>query len=84
MIGNLASMAPNSGRNVALNKAASALGAWVAADVLDQTEVEDALYGAATSNGLVAEDGQRQCWATIRSGLRHGLARPFDLDNDHA
>ena len=84
VIGNLASMAPNSGRNVALNKAASALGAWVAADVLDQTEVEDALYGAATSNGLVAEDGQRQCWATIRSGLRHGLARPFDLDNDHA
>jgi hypothetical protein len=36
---------------------------------LDQTDVEDALYAAAERNGLVADDGQRQVWATIRSGL---------------
>ena len=30
--------------------------------------------------GLVADDGQRQCWATIRSGLSAGLQDPIDLD----
>ena len=28
---------------------------------------------AAVANGLVADDGERQCWATIRSGLGAGL-----------
>jgi hypothetical protein len=41
--------------------------------------VEDALYGAAVANGLVADDGERQCWATIRSGLGAGLQEPSDL-----
>ena len=82
VIDNLAAMAPNTGRNVALNKAASTLGEWVAAGVLDLAQVEDALYAAAQANGLVAEDGQRQCWATIRSGLGHGLQHPYDLDAD--
>jgi hypothetical protein len=82
VIDNLAAMAPNTGRNVALNKAASTLGEWVAADVLDLAQVEDVLYAAAEANGLVAEDGQRQCWATIRSGLGHGLQHPYDLDAD--
>jgi hypothetical protein len=26
------------------------------------------LYAAAVRNGLIADDGLRQCWATIRSG----------------
>jgi hypothetical protein len=73
-------MAPNTGRNVALNGAAWTLGGWVAAGALEQGAVEDALYAAAESNGLVADDGQRQCWATIRSGLGAGLLRPVDLD----
>jgi len=34
------------------------------------------------ANGLVAADGERQCWATIRSGLSKGLLRPIDLDAD--
>jgi hypothetical protein len=41
-----------------------------------------ALYAAAEANGLVADDGPRQCWATIRSGLSKGLLRPIDLDAD--
>lgn len=59
---------PAGGRNAALNKTAWKLGQWVAAGALYQGEVEDALYAAAETNGLVADDGQRQCWATIRSG----------------
>ena len=41
--------------------------------------MEDALYGAAVANSLVADDGERQCWATIRSGLGAGLQEPSDL-----
>jgi hypothetical protein len=48
----------------------------------DQAEVEDALFAAAEQNGLVADDGARQCWATIRSGLSKGLLQPKDLDAD--
>ena len=68
------------GRNSALNRAAWTLGHWVAAGALDQREVEDALYAAALANGLVADDGERQWWATIRSGLGAGLQEPIDLD----
>jgi hypothetical protein len=42
----------------------------------------DGLYAAAVANGLVADDGERQCWATIRSGLGAGLQEPKDLDAD--
>jgi hypothetical protein len=73
---------PAGGRNAALNKTAWKLGQWVAAGALAQSEVEDALYAAAEANGLVADDGSRQCWATIRSGLSKGLQRPIDLDAD--
>ena len=53
---------------------------WVAAGALDQALVEDALYAAAVVNGLVADDGERQSWATIRSGLSKGLQQAVDLD----
>ena len=43
---------------------------------------EDRLYAATERNGLVAGDGQRQAWATIRSGLSKGLQEPKDLDAD--
>jgi len=80
----LASMAPNSGRNSALNGAAWTLGHWVVAGALDQTEVENALFAAAERNGLVSDpkDGPRKTWATIRSGLSAGLRQPIDLDAD--
>ena len=68
------------GRNNALNGAAWTLGQWVAAGTLEQADVEEALYAAAVANGLVADDGERQCWATIRSGLGAGLQEPVDLN----
>jgi hypothetical protein len=69
------------GRNAALNGAAWSLGRWVAAGGLEQTQVEDGLYATAERNGLVAADGQRQVWATIRSGLSAGLQRAVNLDS---
>ena len=47
---------------------------------LEQGDVEDALYMAALHKGLVHDDGQRQTWATIRSGLSEGLQELIDLD----
>jgi hypothetical protein len=43
--------------------------------------VEEALYGAAERNGLVTDDGARQCWATIRGGISAGLQDPLDPDD---
>jgi HNH endonuclease len=80
VIENLATAVPGS-RNAALNSAAWTLGRWVAAGALDQGDVEDALYSAADQNGLVADDGQRQTWASIRSGLGKGLLEPKDLEH---
>ena len=73
---------PSGGRNSALNHAAWTLGRWIAATALEQAEVEDALYAAARANRLLADDGERQCWAMIGSGLDAGLQQPKDLDAD--
>jgi hypothetical protein len=70
------------GRNAALNRAAWTLGRWVAAGAFDQAEVENGLYDAVERNGLVADVGQRQVWATIRSGLSAGLLQTAELDNN--
>ena len=78
---NLASVAPG-GRTAALNHAAWTLGRWIAAGALEQADVEDALDVAAVANGLLADDGERQCWATIRSGLGAGPQQPADLGTD--
>jgi hypothetical protein len=34
------------------------------------------LLAAAQANGLLGEDGERQCLATIQSGARAGMAHP--------
>jgi hypothetical protein len=81
VIDNLEATAPG-GRNDALNRAAWTLGRWVAAGALEQRDVEDELYAAGEYNHLVADDGERQTWATIRSGLGAGLQQPIDLDAD--
>jgi hypothetical protein len=78
IVDKLAIMPANSGRNTALNGAAWTLGRWIAAGALEQRDVEDQLYAAAVLNGLVGDDGDRQCWATIRSGLSAGLQEPID------
>jgi hypothetical protein len=78
VIDNLEETAPG-GRNDALNHAAWTLGRWIAAGALDQGDVEDELFAAAEHNGLVTDDGERQTWTTIRSGLSAGLQEPIDL-----
>ena len=40
-----------------------------AAATLDQVEVENPLCAAPEANDLVADDCQRQTWASIRTGL---------------
>jgi hypothetical protein len=75
---------PPGGRNDALNRAAWALGRWVAAGALDRPRVEDLLFSAAAQNGLAADDGQRQVCATIRSGLNAGLRQPIDFQATYA
>ena len=62
--------------------AAWTLGRWIAAGALEQADIEDELYMAALHNGLVHDDGQRQTWGTIHSGLGAGPQQPIDLDAD--
>ena len=64
-------------RNASLNDTAWTIGHWIAAGTLEQSDVEETLYAAAVANGLVADDGERQCWATICSGLGAGLREPI-------
>jgi hypothetical protein len=78
VVAGVAALQPGT-RNSGLNVAAWTLGHWIAAGALEQSEVEDGLFDAAARNGLVAEDGERQIWATIRSGLSAGLQTPADL-----
>lgn len=63
-------------RNHQLNRSAFNLGQLVAAGLLPEQEVRDALLDAADANGLVSEDGTKACLATIESGLTDGLAHP--------
>jgi hypothetical protein len=78
VVDNLVGAQPG-GRNAALNHAAWTLGRWVVVGALEQACVEDALYAAAERNGLVSDDGQRQTWATIRSGINAGLSEAATL-----
>jgi hypothetical protein len=67
---------PNVDRNIRLNEAAFRLGTLVGAGLLDEAEVYRALMAAADAVGLVADDGENACRATITSGLRAGVAKP--------
>ena len=66
-------------RNQALNDAALSLGKLVAAGALTEAAVRAELTAAAERSGLLADDGPRQIEATLSSGLRAGMAQPFDL-----
>lgn len=69
----LAGMAKDSGRNVALFRACRYLGKYVAHGVLRRDELEAAMAGACKANGLWtdASSGRaRGCMATIASGLK--------------
>jgi hypothetical protein len=71
----LANTAPGN-RNNQLNRASFSLHQLVAGGELVAGEVEQALIDAATANGLLADDGLRQCMATIKSGGSAGLLHP--------
>jgi hypothetical protein len=63
-------------RNARLNTAAFNLGQLVGGDVLKRGDVERELYSAAAACGLLAEDGEAQVLATIKSGLDKGIDQP--------
>lgn len=62
-------------RNHVLNRAAYKLGTLVGAGALEAGQVEASLTNAATAAGL----SPGETTATIRSGLRHGVANPREL-----
>lgn len=72
----LASRAPQTGRNQALNDAALAMGEMVAAGWIERAEVERALLDACQRNGYLDKDGGHKALATLRSGLTAGMAHP--------
>jgi Bifunctional DNA primase/polymerase, N-terminal len=72
----LAAMAKNTGRNMALNASAFRLGRMVANGWLDHSEVVHQLRRAADACGLMTEDGPRSVDKTITSGLNAGLRNP--------
>lgn len=78
--GELASMAPHTGRNQRLFIAAARLGSLVGGGALHQSYAEHALIRAAFDCGLVREDGQHAVRATIASGIRRGLAAPRTVE----
>lgn len=59
-------------RNTTLHRAAFALGQLIGDGLLPEAIVQDALIAAGQSIGL----SPRECAATIRSGIRGGLAHP--------
>jgi hypothetical protein len=65
------------GRNNELNKLAFKMGGLVANGWIDGDRVVKVLMAAAQVVGLVREDGAEQCMATIMSGLRAGMERPY-------
>jgi len=70
-------------RNATLNAIAYRLGRMVARKWLAESEIESALIDACAANGLLNDDGHKQCRDTIRSGLKGGKAAPYpDLPDD--
>ena len=72
-------LSPASGRNLRLFQAAANLGELVGAHLLPLDLAEARLEHASQSNGLWREDGARAVLATIRSGLRKGMAQPREV-----
>jgi hypothetical protein len=65
---------PGALRNNALFRAACRACGLIAAGGLDQAKAEALLLDAANQVGLVRDDGEAKCLATIRSGLASGMA----------
>jgi Bifunctional DNA primase/polymerase, N-terminal len=67
----------NRGRNKCLNALAYKQGRLVANGWVAEAEVVRVLMLAARSCGLLREDGEAQCRATIQSGLKAGMLVPY-------
>jgi Bifunctional DNA primase/polymerase, N-terminal len=65
------------GRNNMLNKLAFKMGGLVANGWIDEALVIRVLMLGAAECGLLREDGEEQCLATIRSGLSAGMQLPY-------
>jgi hypothetical protein len=68
--------APPGIRNDQLNRSAFSLGQFVGAGLLEGAFARGALIDAASSCGLVRDDGERSVARTIESGLRAGTEHP--------
>jgi putative DNA primase/helicase len=70
--------APPGTRNAALNLGAYSVFqiVWGTPGILDEGEVRQRLFTAAVACGLVADDGDEQCWRTIESGAEGARSQP--------
>ena len=66
--------APEGTRNDALARAAFSFGRMAAAGWISEEMASIQLLQACEANGLLKDDGGRQCGATIAGGIRKGLA----------
>ena len=66
---NKLSSAPKGQRGQQLFASACSIGEFVAGGHISRSDAEAGLIDAARSNGLVATDGERQCWDKIKRGL---------------
>jgi hypothetical protein len=70
------------GRNTELNNQALLVGRYVGNGEIGVDVAEHDLLAACAENGLLAEDGEQQCLATIRSGLGKGKKDPARTTDD--
>lgn len=61
-------------RNDTLNTESFNLGQLIANGFVTEQQVTEHMMAAAAESGLLAEDGEHQCRATINSGIKNGIA----------
>lgn len=71
--------APTGQRGHQLNASAYSLGQLVAAGVLSRRDAEVELYAAASSNGVLQKDGEKETRAKIKRGIDAGMKSPRQL-----
>jgi hypothetical protein len=64
-------------RNHLLNVLAYKMGRLVVRGWVKRDRVEDYLLRACAANGLLAEDGEKQCRDTLASGIKAGMQLPY-------
>ena len=60
-----------------MNALAYKMGRLIVRGWIECGRVESYLLSCCEANGLLAEDGEQQCLATLASGLRAGARRPY-------